>query len=368
MQCHQTNPSHIQTPMTLKDPSPAPFHTLIWDTLGPLKTSDRGNKHLVTVTDVCTRYVITWATPDLKVKTLAKQFYDNVIMVHGCCKVLMSDNGSSFVSELFHELCNLMHISQRFSSAYRAQTQGQVERAHRSIISLLRNFVSTKQTDWDYWLPSLTYALNTSEAYALGYSPFFLVFGREPTFPSELSLPDPFAATKTVKDFLTDMLQNQEIATECAATHLKSYQAKMKERYDENSNDRTVHPGDIVYIYLPRLHVPQTKKKLQPSWAGPYSVVRLTTPVTAKLKRLSDGKYLKKSVHISRMKIGHVRQNVEKWDPLPPLKSLMIRVMTLMTFQSPTLTHPPAAALNRAAVIQWQSIPGSAHATHPPKS
>ena len=47
-------------------------------------------------------------------------------------------------------------IDHRKSSAMRPQTQGLVERTNRSILTTLRSFVNTSQTDWDTYLAPCT--------------------------------------------------------------------------------------------------------------------------------------------------------------------------------------------------------------------
>ena len=173
--CNTAKPSNLtlSPPLTIRDPAPGPFHTLFIDTVGPLPRTQRSNKHLMCVTDQYSRYVIAWPTPDITAKSIAQKFYEKVICVHGCPKRLLSDNGSAFISDLFKELCSLYNIQQIFSTSYSPQSQGQVERAQKSIVTLLRTFVSSKQTNWDQFLPSLTWALNTSDNSPLGCSSFF---------------------------------------------------------------------------------------------------------------------------------------------------------------------------------------------------
>ena len=65
-------------------------------------------------------------------------------------------------------------------------------------------------------------------------------------------------------------------------------------------------PGDVVYVHIPRLVIPNTKLKLAPKYHGPCTILKMTTPVTASLRRHADGKVLPKSVHISRLKLGHI--------------------------------------------------------------
>ena len=318
--CNAAKPSNrtIRPEMTIREPAPGPFHTLIIDTVGPLvRSTKKGNRHLVCVTDQYSRWVITWPTRDITAKSLADDFYHKVILKYGAPKRLLSDNGTGFTAALFKELCSLLHIKQVFSPAYKPTSQGQVERAQRSLILLLKNFVNSKQDDWDQYLEQVTWALNTSENRPLGYSSYFMVFGRLPTFPSEINLPDPMSTDRTTFDHLTSILQNQATASKFAYDNLATQQAHMKERHDSRATENKIKTGDPVYVYEPRLRVKNTKKKLQKSFAGPYVVVKYTNPTSVQLKRLSDGKILPKPVTISRLKRGHVRANTNAWDPLP---------------------------------------------------
>ena len=140
---------NIRPPLIIRDPAPGPFHTMTIDTVGPLPRTRNGNKHLVCVTDQYSRYVIAWPSTDVTAKSIAEKFYEKVICVYGAPKRLLSDNGSAFISQLFQELCSTFKIKQSLCTAYHAMGQGQTERAQRSIVTLLRNFVSEKQTNWD---------------------------------------------------------------------------------------------------------------------------------------------------------------------------------------------------------------------------
>ena len=301
----------------MRESAPSPFHTMFIDTVQITKTP-RGNEHLVCVTDLYSRYITAWPTKDIQAKTIARQFFDKIISIHGSPSKLFSDNGSCFVGAIFKELCNLYGIKQIFGPSFYPQAQGPVERGQRSILTLMRNYVTPKQTDWDIHLPAICFALNTSDTYMLGYSPYFLTHGRHPTLPSEISLPDT-DHTKTVKEQLADILHSQSDAHGVAAQHLATKQAKMKEHFDKHANDRTIEVGDIVYIHLSTIKVPKTKRKLQPQYHGPYVVCGVKTRTTVMLRRLSDNKYLVKPISVTRLRKGHLRSEINKWDPLPPV-------------------------------------------------
>ena len=67
-----------------------------------------------------------------------------------------------------------------FTTAYQSQTNEQMKRFDRTIQSMLRNYVSESQRDWDEWLEPLTYAYNKRVYRSTGPTPFDLVLTRLP--------------------------------------------------------------------------------------------------------------------------------------------------------------------------------------------
>ena len=124
----------------------------------------------------------------------------------------------------------------------RPQTQGLNERTNRSILTNLHSFVNTSQTDWDTYLAPCTYALNCSEIYATGYSPFLLVYGRHPLVPLD-------DTPGTVMGQLTRIIQKQEEAHHSAMAKTKEVQDAIKTRADAHARAGNLQVGDIVYIH-----------------------------------------------------------------------------------------------------------------------
>jgi len=75
------------------------------------------------------------------------------------------------------------------TTAYRPQANGVVERVHWSMNTLLSNAVSENQRDWPEWLPAITAAYNASDHESTGFSPYYLVYGRDYSIPIDLILP-----------------------------------------------------------------------------------------------------------------------------------------------------------------------------------
>ncbi|KAE9001693.1 hypothetical protein PR003_g19649 [Phytophthora rubi] len=58
--------------------------------------------------------------------------------------------------------------------------QGLVERFNGTLIEMLRMHVDEAQTDWDVYLPRVMFVYRTVYSEALGDSPFFSLYGRDP--------------------------------------------------------------------------------------------------------------------------------------------------------------------------------------------
>lgn len=73
-----------------------------------------------------------------------------------------------------------LQITRGMSTPYHPQTDGQVERLNETLSSMLRHFVSVRQTDWDSKLPILALAYNNRRHSSSSFSPYELVFGQHP--------------------------------------------------------------------------------------------------------------------------------------------------------------------------------------------
>ena len=71
------------------------------------------------------------------------------------------------------------------STAYHPQTDGQTERFHHSVEQVLRCLITARQCNWDAALPLAEFALNSTKSAATGFTPAYVVYGREPVLPLE---------------------------------------------------------------------------------------------------------------------------------------------------------------------------------------
>ncbi|VDP51049.1 unnamed protein product [Heligmosomoides polygyrus] len=152
--------------------SEAVFAKVGLDLCGPLKTTERGNKYILNIVCWFTRYVISTRCLTHRPRAAHRK----------CTEIWHDDRISLRPSLQLHEFCNLLHIRHRFATPYHSMGNGATERTFSTFQAMLSKFINLKQEDWDLFVPCVTFCYNTSINEAIGESPYFLMFGRDPVF------------------------------------------------------------------------------------------------------------------------------------------------------------------------------------------
>ncbi|XP_058445200.1 uncharacterized protein LOC131426467 [Malaya genurostris] len=93
-------------------------------------------------------------------------------------EVIITDNGSSFVSKEFKELLDRFKITHWLNSRYHSQANP-VERVNRTINAAIRTYVREDQRVWDTRISEIEMVLNTSVHSSTGFTPYFITRGHE---------------------------------------------------------------------------------------------------------------------------------------------------------------------------------------------
>ena len=99
---------------------------------------------------------------------------------------LHSDQGHQFESELVKEIYVLLQIRKMHTTLYHPQCNGMVERFNRTLLDMLATTIGNHQADWQHHIRKLCLTYNSSIHSTTGFSPFFLMFGRQVTLPIDL--------------------------------------------------------------------------------------------------------------------------------------------------------------------------------------
>ena len=98
-------------------------------------------------------------------------------------KTILSDMGTTFVSDLMHELTKLLEIKLEHASLKHPQPVGVVERSHSALKRILKLNTTEQWNDWTKYVQLAAFIHNTSYHFAIGTSPTALFHGRKPLKP-----------------------------------------------------------------------------------------------------------------------------------------------------------------------------------------
>ena len=111
------------------------------DLVGPFPT-DQGFSHILTAIDRTTQWPEAVPLRDSRADTVAKAFINTWIARFGVPEVVTSDRGAQFTSELWNKSLLRLGIMANTTTAYHPQSNGVVERFHRTSKNALR-FMAT---------------------------------------------------------------------------------------------------------------------------------------------------------------------------------------------------------------------------------
>ena len=120
----------------------------------------------------------------------ARLFIDSVVRHHELPESIVSDRDPRFTGHFWKQFWKLLGTTLSMSTAYHPQTDGRSEREQRTMTQYLRSFCAGRPTDWDELLPLAELAMNSMKQSATEYSPFFLLYGREPATALDRELTD----------------------------------------------------------------------------------------------------------------------------------------------------------------------------------
>ena len=279
-----------------------PFEVLSIDITGPHPKSNKGNVYILTAMDQFSKFAFAFPIRNQEAVTVARVLMDQVFSYFGTPLRILSDQGKNFESSLFKELCQRMDIEKVRTSAYKASTNGQLERFHRTLNSMIAKVVRESQRDWDEFLPQLLAAYRASVHSVTGYSPNFLLFGHENRAPIDLVMQNPETVPEGNWSTHEYVARKQEVmlhAYASARDHLRVAAQRRKRTYDIGVKVVEFTPNQKVWYYYPRQYL-RRSKKFQFVYTGPYTVVKRLGAVNYLIQKNSKSPTM--VVHVDKLK------------------------------------------------------------------
>ena len=263
--------------------------------LGPFPKSAEGNVNDLVVVDQFTKWTECFALPhqsaDLVARTLINEFFARF----GCPSIIHSDQGPNFESNLFAGLCELLQIAKTRTTPYHPCSTGQVERANRSILQMIRCFLQKDQQQWDLCLPQLAGAIRGSVNRSTGFTPNMLMLGREVSLANSVVL-GPQPVQSNMPTFVLDLQERCRAVHEVAREHLGSSQLEQARVYNSRVREIPYSVGDLVYVSQ-EARKPGVSKKPSPKREGPHLITEILSPSVFQVK----GQRRSQVVHHNRL-------------------------------------------------------------------
>jgi hypothetical protein len=281
--CHscQANKSSNQLPSGSLQPLPIPtrrWEQVSMDLITQLPMTDQGHDAIVVWVDKLSKMVhYTATTTTVTAPELAQLMYREVVRHHGIPSSIVSDRDPRFTSHFWKSLWKLTDTQLNMSTSFHPQSDGQTERANRTLEEYLRAHVDYHQNNWDQHLISAEIAYNNSINASTGYTPFYLNYGQEILLPLDQNRIH--TSQPTTEELFSELQANVQIAKQ----QIEEAQIRQKKYADENRKEITYEINDQVWLSTRNLKKKGRSEKLLPRFIGPYTITEIINPVAYRL-------------------------------------------------------------------------------------
>ena len=269
--CAQYNPKCTVYHSPQQVVATAPMQHVQMDLAGPFKSLNNGNIYALIYTCVYTGYVIIRPIKNKEASTIALEV-SKIWCDYSPPVIIQSDNGTEFKNKLLADIIEEVKTALRYSAAYNPRTNGKVESKVGQFKMILEKLVSNgnskmKISNWDLFAPLVQLAINSRTSSVTKYSPFFLMFNREPRGIIEGN----YNTVPMLKFNVTDWLKNWETHYGAILDSVMSNRSKI---WDSNSSrwmisrviqEENIPIGTRVMVSL-KDKVTFTPRRVGPFW------------------------------------------------------------------------------------------------------
>ena len=110
---------------------------------------------------------------------------------------------------------------------------------------MLSMYVNQYHSDWDEYLPFVIFAYNTNQQSSTKFSPFKILYGRDPLLPTEIELPKNQLNREEIVEFIWPKIK------EMVKNNLDKAQSRYAQNYNDDRIEVNYSEGDKVLVRFP---------------------------------------------------------------------------------------------------------------------
>ena len=223
-----------------------PFEMLTIDYLHLDKAG--GYEYALVCCDHFTKFVQIYPTRNKSALAAADRIYNDLVLKYGMMERIHHDQGREFENSLFKRLNQLAGIQRSKTTPYHPMGNGLCERMNRTLLNMLKALSEKEKTTWPKHLAKLAFAYNVTEHSSTGFSPYFLLFGKQPRLPidSIFEIEDDAKIRKSYQRYADDWKKAMNQAFDIVRKNKEAAGKKNKVQYDRKARGNEIKTGDRV--------------------------------------------------------------------------------------------------------------------------
>ena len=141
---------------------------------------------------------------------IARALHDHLITQHGPPVTILSDRGRELISKAMQYLCRSWGVRRVVTGGYNPTGNAFCERFHRYLNCAITTLKpgSAENPEWDRLVPAVLFSYRCSINDATGFSPYYLLHGKEPRLPEELLFSVSEEKLEYIADYVDTMQSN----------------------------------------------------------------------------------------------------------------------------------------------------------------
>ena len=246
--------------------------------------------NILIITDHYSRFAQAVQTTNQTSHTTAQAAYNHFFSKYGFPVEIVTDQGTNFESHLFKDLCKVANITKLRTTSYHTQGNGNSERFNSTLINMIKTLGYEQKVKWTTHLNTLCSAINSTVHSSTGFSPYWLMMGRNPRLAVDLNLGTnlPEHGSSSSSRYVQDLERRLQWSYKLAQRHMEKEAAKAKKHYDRRVRCSKLEPGDLVLV---KKFGYRGKHKIQDRWENHvYEVLESchSSPLVFRIRR-EDG-------------------------------------------------------------------------------